>query len=224
MREIKRVPIFGKLAEELKNKQKKVNINQKKEWKLSKVQSNSIFGKLLKSQGHLCCYCECRISKDNAHIEHFIERSDNIDRIYDYSNMLLSCEGDKNDKNKKTTCGHIKSKENHNKEKINYDLLLNPSSDKTSELFSYIDGYISPKKTCSKPEIKKVKYTISRLALDSQKLNNRRITEIIQVNKVLRELGGNEKIKVIKQLLNDKKIEIQPYFSTIKDNFSHVVN
>ncbi|OQY00201.1 MAG: TIGR02646 family protein [Bacteroidetes bacterium 4572_128] len=163
-----------KIAKLKLDKDIKLNLKNKKneKWSLTKKERKEIESKLFKSQGYLCCYCECEIDTNNKHIEHFYERSDCKEKIYDYdNNLLLSCEGDRNaelndnisKKNRKEniSCGHKKGKTYHKNAKLNYDLLLNPTDEKTFELFLYNDdGTVENSKICDKNEIKKVEYTI----------------------------------------------------------------
>lgn len=64
---------------------------------------------LLIEQGYICCYCGQRISEesdsdkseeddnkiDRVVIEHFLPKSKNRDKVFDYSNLLASCQGGK---------------------------------------------------------------------------------------------------------------------------------
>lgn len=233
MRYILREQIYGNLIEILEQKQVKINKSNINIWKLSKKLINTIKGKLRKSQKNICCYCECELNGKNEHIEHFFERNDFIDKIYLYENMLLSCDGDKNIVNNydnnihnklNISCGNYKSASYHNQEKINYKLLLNPSKTNTSLLFNYYDGYISPKKNISNKEQQQVKFTIKRLNLDSEKMNTRRLNKIKEINNQIKDLNKAEKIIFLKHLLNENKEKLTPYFSTIKDNFSFLID
>ena len=46
---------------------------------------------LIAEQGHICCYCECRITSINSHIEHFCPQSEQKVDPLDYSNLACSC-------------------------------------------------------------------------------------------------------------------------------------
>jgi uncharacterized protein (TIGR02646 family) len=52
---------------------------------------------LLKEQGHVCCYCESRISKQTSHIEHLRPRSQYPQIALEYANLLASCQGESED-------------------------------------------------------------------------------------------------------------------------------
>jgi uncharacterized protein (TIGR02646 family) len=220
MRRIIRNPISDKICKQLKEK-------SKKKFKLSKYQRKEIEKNLFKSQKHLCCYCECSIDDTNKHIEHFLDQETNKDRIYDYNNMFLSCDGEKysnneNNRQEIITCGHRKGI-NQNQVKINYDLLLNPADEETHSLFKYIDGLITPSKICSNKEKEKATYTIKMLSLDFHRLNNTRIEAITQLAKDLNLLTDNEKKLFIESVLDEDQESLPPFFSTLKDNFSFLL-
>lgn len=231
MRKITRLEISETVKEQIKKKQNKIDSGLQNQtwWNLSNGQRKIIIKKLILSQKYICCYCECEINEKNNHIEHFLERHDFPDKVYDYNNMLLSCQG--NTENKKvtkenTTCGHKKSNSYHNKIEIDYNLLLNPTDEKTSNLFLYRDdGIIEPAKECGKIEKQKVKYTENRLGLNSIRLKNQRLKhiEIIQNNLENEEMTSEEVEKYINSLLDLSKDKIIPYYSTIKDNFEYLI-
>lgn len=240
-----RIEIEPNIASQLSEKQEKIDNGEKTHqwWRLSDNQRDEIKSKLLQSQGNLCCYCECKINDANLHIEHFVERHDNPQRVYDYQNMLLSCEGDRNnvlpdintvttetyenarqDRIINTSCGHKKSKPYHNEEEIDYNLLLNPSNDRTEKLLSYFDGLIEPSDECSQEEKNQSIYTIKRLSLDSDKLNTRRDIRITEVQNQLKTMDKTEQKTYIMSLLDLTKVQHTPYYSTIKDNFEYLLN
>ena len=220
MRRIIRNPISDKTCKQLKEK-------SKIKFKLSKYQRKEIEKNLFKSQKHLCCYCECRIDDTNKHIEHFLDQETNKDRIYDYNNMFLSCDGgtysnNENNRQEIITCGHRKGIK-QNQDKITYNLLLNPAEEETFSFFEYIDGLIMPSKICSKKEKVKVTYTIKTLFLDSKRLKNARIEAIIQLAKDISLLTDNEKKLFIEDVLNEEQECLPQFFSTLKDNFSFLL-
>ena len=179
--------------------QSELNAKTRKDWKkLTKDQRKEIVKQLIASQKALCCYCETKISseEDEHHIEHFVERHDDKDKIFDYTNMLLSCQGSTNQvKNPSETleeailrksnisCGHGKEKGRHKDDKIDKNLLLNPTNN-IAPLFSYVDGISEPSPKCTALQVQQVKYTVSRLKLDAKRLENARINEIKAILKV----------------------------------------
>lgn len=48
---------------------------------------------LLDEQGFLCCYCQQRTSSANGQIDHFLPKDTRKDKIFDYDNLLGSCDG-----------------------------------------------------------------------------------------------------------------------------------
>ena len=234
MRKIEKVALHLPIQKQLKLKIK----NEKQYSDLSPKQHRILRNRLLESQRFLCCYCECKIDKYNYHIEHFFEQDDfSIHHIHslDYEiNMLVSCDGDinkikmdenedeKKERIKNTSCGHKKGKAYHNNVSVNYLLLLNPHNS-ISNLFSYMEGYISPSSTCTDDEREMVNYTIKRLSLDSDKLNRRRIGVIDSLRKEIEPLTPMETVKYLQDILDDTKDKLYPYFSTLLENFSYLL-
>jgi uncharacterized protein (TIGR02646 family) len=201
---------------------------------LSKIQRRDIVVKLLASQKALCAYCECRITRQEYYIDHFEERQDSP-RIWDYTNYLLCCQGNTDVSKKNETaeeaeirksnisCGHRKTDSHHNDDKIDYGLLLNPTNEGVYALFSYLDGVVEPSKTCTREEENKVIYTRKRLNLDSFKLVNDRKREIRRIRMELDSKPEEDPKTLIKRLLDETQDELNPYFSTIKDNFEFML-
>ena len=50
---------------------------------------------LVREQGFLCCYCGSRIlaSSSSAHLEHLLPKDEFPEKVYDYHNLLASCNG-----------------------------------------------------------------------------------------------------------------------------------
>jgi uncharacterized protein (TIGR02646 family) len=200
---------------------------------LSKIQRRDIVVKLLASQKALCAYCECRISRKEYHIDHFEERQDSP-KIWDYSNYLLCCQGNTDASKKNETaeeaeirksnisCGHRKT-DSHHGDKIDYDLLLNPTNACVSDLFSYFDGFIEPSKSCTTEEENQVIYTRKRLNLDSFRIINERKRQIRQIRRQLDSRSENDQKEFVRALLDESQSVLHPYFSTIKDNFGFML-
>jgi uncharacterized protein (TIGR02646 family) len=200
---------------------------------LSKIQRRDIVAKLLDSQKELCAYCECRITRDAYHIDHFEERHDSP-KIWDYSNYLLCCEGNTNvpkqnetaeaanSRKSNISCGHRKTRGYHGETEIDYTLLLNPTNN-VAALFSYIDGIVAPSNLCTPNEKMQVEYTINRLNLDAHRIENNRINEILLIQDELQGLTESEQKMYIQSLLDESQTALNPYFSTIKDNFGFIL-
>jgi uncharacterized protein (TIGR02646 family) len=201
---------------------------------LTDAQRNNIVAKLMAAQKSLCAYCECEISLILYHIEHFEEQHDAPNRVFDYINLLLSCEGNRHPacrpesvtdaqfRKTNISCGHRKTKGQHGNTEIDYSLLLNPTKN-VAALFSYIDGIVEPRHSCTSEEKTQVEYTIKRLNLDTYRIENNRINEIDLIQKSLQGLTENEQKIYIRSLLDESQTVLNPYFSTIKDNFGFML-
>ncbi len=201
---------------------------------LTNSQRLEIVAKLMEAQKQLCAYCECPISLIAHHIEHFEEQHDAPNRVFDYTNLLLSCEGNKDPASRpestadahyrrsNISCGHQKAKSHHENIEIDYTLLLNPTNN-VSALFSYADGIVESSKICSPNEVIQVEYTIKRLNLDAHRIENDRINEIILIQNQLEDLTGDEQKTYIRSLLDETKEAVNPFFSTVKDNFGFML-
>lgn len=123
---------------------------------------------LMVEQGHLCCYCECRLTDNDAHIEHFRPQSDPTVDPLDYSNMLCSCQ-DQLKKAEPRHCGNQKG------DWFDDALLVSPLDPEGERRFSFTgDGNIQPKAATDHAAIE----TINRLSLDIPKLNALRASAI----------------------------------------------
>lgn len=184
--------------------------------------------------------------KENVHIEHFYEQDDyaihGVHSLDYMNNMIASCQGDRDKmvkddaeikqveteeerqlRIKNTSCGHKKEKDAHQKNPVDYKLLLNPH-ESVSHLFSYGEGYISASNLCNEDEKQKVDYTIERLALDASKLFRRRRQAIEIMQYEISDISNqNDKIVFINAILDETKDRLNPYFSTLKDNFRHLI-
>lgn len=124
---------------------------------------------LYEAQLHYCAYCECRLkhpsTAKNSHIEHLERRSDNPNRIFDWSNMFLSCIN-------KDSCGKFKDE---SKPKIVFNIqdIIDPSHEDPQDFFQYDAlGRISPRDDISFSSQKRAQETIRVLNLNSARLCN----------------------------------------------------
>lgn len=230
--------------------QGQLDIKKSTVFELTKAQRKEIRAKLYVSQQAVCAYCERRIKNIHieklrekgtyediqmaSHIDHFVEQHDDISLIFKYENMLLSCEGDKIPEDKKLetptttiyrrtniSCGCGKENSRHGTE-IDYNLLLNPTKN-VSNLFSYVDGVIEPSNICTIARSNQVEYTIKRFNLSADRLENERVRKIREIRNQLKGLTIPKQKVFIQDLLNDNKSELEPFFSTIKDNFGFIL-
>lgn len=118
---------------------------------------------LIDEQGKICCYCGIRIDMYNTHIEHLVPQSVDESLQVEYSNLLASCEGE----NRLVHCGH--NKENW----YDPDKLISPLDTDCEQHFAFTyDGRIIPAYESEKTDASAE--TISRLGLDTEKLNSLR--------------------------------------------------
>ena len=62
---------------------------------------------LMREQGYLCCYCECRLIEADSHIEHFCPRTRFSCLELEYGNLLCSCMKER-ETGVPLHCGHLK--------------------------------------------------------------------------------------------------------------------
>ena len=122
------------------------------------------------------------------------------------------------------SCGHGKEKGRHGNIEIDYSLLLNPTTTGVAELFSYIDGVVEPSKICTVEQTQQVEYTQKRLNLNSINLKDNRKELINQTIELLVDLPESLQETYIQQLLDETEDKLEPYFSTIKDNFGFMLH
>jgi uncharacterized protein (TIGR02646 family) len=128
--------------------------------KLSGAVKQSVKTALMKEQGYICCYCECRLAQDDSHIEHFRPQSyPSVDPL-DFGNMLCSCQSNVK-KGEPRHCGNLKE------DWFDARLLISPlASDCESRFVFTGDGSMKPSKEddCAAFE------TIRKLGLNIPKL------------------------------------------------------
>ena len=116
---------------------------------------------LMKEQGYICCYCECRLTDDDSHIEHFNPRSNNAANPLDYTNMLCSCQN-RLEQGEPRHCGHLKGDWFDNR------LLVSPLDPDCEGHFAYTaDGKIQPARKSDDA----ARMTIEKLGLNINKLS-----------------------------------------------------
>lgn len=184
---------------------------------------------LVNEQGKLCIYCERKIDKDISHIEH-IKPKDTSGKyahlVFDYKNLVASCNGDylcksENQAESKLknvlSCGHRKG--NHFSE----DDFLNPVEEiDISKYFCYDrdTGEILAVNTNVKAQ-----ETIKILNLNNSRLNNERLNAKEAMVKIMKDTNNRylksmplvEKIKI---LLNADPP--RPFISFLKAYYSAV--
>ena len=124
---------------------------------------------LYEAQKHCCAYCECQLKHPSipktSHIEHLERQSDNPNRIFDWSNMFLSC--DNND-----SCGIFKD-ESKPRIVFNAQDIVDPSYEDPQDFFQYdVLGRISPRDDISSVSQHRAQETIRVFNLNSPRLCN----------------------------------------------------
>ncbi len=116
---------------------------------------------LLGEQGGPCCYCERHTTLNESHIEHFKPREKFKTLMFDYNNLLCSCQNDLEVKEPRI-CGNAKGSY------YDANLLISPLDTTCEKRFAYaFDGSIRPKNNDAA-----AKTTIRKLNLDADKLRS----------------------------------------------------
>lgn len=144
---------------------------------------------LLQEQAGLCIYCERSIQESNSHLEHIYPKdgvSGYPERTFNYSNLVVSCNGDQCSIDEKEryepddvhSCGHKKAN------RLDTSLFLDPTT------YSDIQTFFAYDKTACSPissgkDCAKANYTIDLLHLNNPRLNNERENARIALQKAL---------------------------------------
>jgi len=141
---------------------------------------------LLREQGYLCCYCDCRITENNHHIEHLLPKAHFPDLEVEYSNLMASCQGGIEDAPpRQIHCGHKKG------EWFDEELMVSPLSPACESYFRYTSlGEMLPSNDESKRAAAGA--TIEHLGLDIEKLTAARKRALAPVLEVLDGLTEEE--------------------------------
>ena len=165
--------------------------------RVDRANKKVIHDALMNEQGHICCYCESPVTRDNSHVEHLRPRSTYPHLQLDYSNLHCSCEASSGEP---VRCGHKKGNW------FDDDLMISPLEQNCGRRFRFnINGEILPRSLTDSA----AKETIKRLGLDLPKLNARRAA-------AMDELRGLP-LKDIKALLVRGPDGFLAYFTTIED-------
>jgi len=129
----------------------------------------------------LCGYCEGLLVDLGRHIEH-VEPKGGIDgnpaRVFEYSNLIVSCQGDiekKKSAGQDSSCGHFKDQFVKREGAFRLADFISPREVGCDRLFSYlIDGRVVPKGAPGSQDHLRADYTIKALGLDCTRLRNRR--------------------------------------------------
>jgi uncharacterized protein (TIGR02646 family) len=157
-----------------------------RDWKsFDKSVKNDVYESLLKEQGFICAYCSRPIIRTNCHIEHYRPKSVYKQLTFEYNNLIASCQGE--DEKKPRTpvhCGHKKGAW------YDEELMISPLDSNCEKYFKYagsgqiiaVDG---EKQAAANT-------TISKLALDIDKLRRLRRTAIDTALQIIEGLNASE--------------------------------
>lgn len=167
---------------------------------------------LQNEQNELCCYCEgllCVTSADH-HLEHIVPRNIDDSLIFEYTNILVSCDGKHHNEvadNSISSCGHRKDGY------FDATLFLNPVD--VTDIESYfkynkVNGQIKP----SDRDVPKATYTILLLNLNG---NNNTLAQarIIAKNAILNHLktivDENDRVSTLRTLLTNDNLAFRTF-------------
>ena len=168
-------------------------------------------------QSGLCAYCEREVTTSNSHIEHVYPKSTYPDKMFDYQNLVTSCNGDScpitgpniYKPEDIQSCGHRKS------DLLEEQLFLSPLVH--VDIGSY---FIYNKTSCaikpSKKNPSKASYTIDLLNLDNSRLSNERFNARAALIQATKSFPGSERKSKIRFLLNKDR----SFISFLRYNFS----
>lgn len=128
----------------------------------AKAAKKALKNSLLSEQKNICCYCECRISNANSHIEHFKPKDPSLfpELQLEYSNLFASCT--------KQPIGSLDEHCGHKKGNFFSNDLVSPLEVDCSSHFTYkMNGKIDG---CDQ----RGRVTVEKLHLDSALLDNQR--------------------------------------------------
>ncbi|WP_084600429.1 retron system putative HNH endonuclease [Aromatoleum toluclasticum] len=164
----------------------------------------------LEQQG-LCCYCESTIAPGESHIEHMASRENSPARIYEYSNLAISCNGGKGEH-----CGRFKDDRHRNPNGVwDAQAFSAPHDPQTCSMFRYLPiGAIEPATAANG----KADYLIGYLGLDCPRLNERRRQHASTLTDTLGDASDPEIVAWLRQdyLQPDADGCLKPYYSLSK--------
>ena len=146
----------------------------------------AIGNRLYEQQDHYCAYCEIYLhDKEDGFIEHLERQRDNSRRIFDWSNMFVSCR-------KHDSCGEYKDNQAG---VFKLADIVDPSRENPSDFFQYdLQGNMHPRKDLDPSRKRKAEETIRIFNLNCPRLANIRRKAINNVNAFLECMPIKEEI------------------------------
>lgn len=188
---------------------KKKPANLERKWKSFRREpvKQYVLDSLLQEQGYICCYCCASITNKTCHIEHLkpqsLTETSGINWRYEYSNMMVSCDGEYEDRPQKHLhCGHKRPEE------YDENLFVSPLDPNCESFFRYNgEGKILATGDADKKVAAET--TIRDLGLDIPQLNARRLSAIEAIDNILESL---------EELTNEDISQMIEYFQEPDDN------
>ncbi|RLC07499.1 MAG: TIGR02646 family protein [Deltaproteobacteria bacterium] len=162
---------------------RKVREDWQPEWKrLKKKVKDTVMDSLLAEQGEICCYCYRDVSFSDRHVEHFRPQEKFKVQRFDYQNMLVSCQADKNP-GEPWHCGYAKG------DWFEEEMLISPLDKGCEHHFRYTAaGCVYPAEDSDVP----VRVTIDILDLNTDRLRAMRMEAIDGALKDIETLSSDE--------------------------------
>lgn len=188
-----------------------VKKNKPKVWKETKNVSWEWRDYILEKEQHgLSGYTEIKITTDGSHIDHFRMRSifQSPQYVFDWNNFVVD--------SKDSTYGS-KYKDEHVKNKLDNEKLINPVEEDASRFFEYeVNGKIVPAKGLTEEETVRAQFTIDMFNLNEPSLKSRRSVILRNDIKSFEGMQDSEIIEclhsfgfpsVVEQLLKERNQE-----------------
>lgn len=126
----------------------------------------------------ICGYCEGSLGEFGRHIEHVEPKGGiggNPARIFDYSNLIASCQGDQQTGQSADSCGHFKDQYIRKQGAFVLADFVSPRQPGCDLKFRYLsNGQVIPRATPGTVDYTRANYTINAAGLNSNRLQNRR--------------------------------------------------
>lgn len=141
----------------------------------SSIRQESKLYILTTEQDCMCGYTELPIDEQNSHIDHYVKRSIDHTKIFDWNNLIVASIDDD---------FGAKYKDNGYKIKANdYASIFNPVVDNMEDYVYYAnDGEMRPNNKCDDKMVSKVNKTIEVFNLNIRSLKDRRKEIITNIN------------------------------------------
>jgi uncharacterized protein (TIGR02646 family) len=159
---------------------------------LQNPEKSLIHTALMLEQGHVCCYCERRISKETSHIEHFRPQGDQFfpQLRFDYSNLHASCTTttDRDPPARALTCGDAKG------DMFDETDLISPVESGCANHFRYLaNGEIRP--AGGEGARNRAEFTIDVLKLATPRLESARRAAFDATRDFIENGGNDEQVR-----------------------------